>query len=70
MERNETIQVRLSKYEKQRILNKMKSEGFSTINDWLRRKLLSDAISTERMIIDMHSKICGGMENEEGSIQG
>ncbi|MFT7615262.1 MAG: hypothetical protein ACI8Y7_000068 [Candidatus Woesearchaeota archaeon] len=60
MDRTETLQIRLTSYEKQRVLNKMKSDGFSSINTWLRKKLLSDSLTGEKMLIEIHNKVCGG----------
>ena len=37
---NRTIQIRLSDYERERILNRMREEGFHNLSAWARRTLM------------------------------
>ena len=65
MERKKTVQIRVTHYEKQRILNQMKAEGFAKINDWLRHKLLSDELTTEHKVNEIYKQICVKNEPNE-----
>ena len=69
---NASIQIRLTANEKQRILNKMQSEGYKNLSVWIRNRLLSDALWTEQKISAIYNKIClekkgfGGIGAKDG----
>jgi hypothetical protein len=65
MERKTTVQIRVTHYEKQRILNQMKAEGFAKINDWLRHKLLSNELTTEHKVNEIYRRMCVDNEPNE-----
>ena len=61
---NRTIQIRLTKEEKEKILRTMGAEGHHNLSAWLRQKLLTDALWPEQKIDEVYRYV---MEQKRNS---
>ena len=62
---NRTIQIRLTRDEKEQIVSKMKTEGFHNLSAWLRKKLLTNSLWMEHKIDEVHLYILDKKKEEE-----
>jgi len=62
---NRTIQIRLTKEEKDRIVNRMRNEGHHNLSAWLRKKLLSSSLWMEEKVDVIHRYIVEQKKEEE-----
>ena len=51
---NTTIQIRLTKNEKSRIVDRMREDGYHNISVWVRKRLLGNSLWMEQKIDEIH----------------
>jgi len=72
MVNGETIQVRLTKQQKERAFLAMQNAGFKTMSSFIRSLILAHDLNSQNMIKAIYDKIVGDVRNGKGksSIQG
>jgi len=66
MNKNTSVQIRLTKDQKQRILLSMENAGHKTLSGYARSLLLEQDLSASKMLREIHRKVVGGDTIEKG----
>jgi hypothetical protein len=66
MVKGTSIQIRLTKQQKERILLAMQNAGHKTVSNFIRSLVLEHDLCSQRMIVEIHQKIIGDVRNEKG----
>jgi uncharacterized protein (DUF1778 family) len=54
---NARLEIRLTQSQMERLKQKAMSEGYKTISQYVRNKLLENSISTEKMLSDIYNSL-------------
>lgn len=55
-----SVQIRLTKQQKERLILAVQNAGHKTISEFIRSQVLGYDLNSQKLILQIHQKICGG----------